>query len=206
MPDPKFLQHATAVNNPLAGQGITLPGELGYAAQSVPPETVTPGASQVGAAGTLFLRRMSLPGPMVVSTLAQIISVAGATLTANQNFAVLYDGAGQLIGITADQSVNWTGTGLNVMALTAPAGSPGLGIDTPYCYAGFWWNGTTSPLFARGGTADIALVNGQAAVPASQARAVSANSGLTTAATVPLTLGALTKIANTHGNLYWALT
>src|SRR5215831_7465701 len=184
MADPRFLGRNTGYV-PGGGNGWTLPAELGYIAQSVIPEMVVPGISTVGAAGSLFLRRMSLPGPIVVTDMSMIISV---------------------VGVSADQSANWVaGVGLNTTPLTAPAGSNGLGIDTPYCYCGYWYNGTTPPFWARGGTADIALVNAFPAAP--QARAVSANTGLTTAATVPtqLNLGTLTKIANTHGNIYYAL-
>src|SRR5215471_17442047 len=98
MADPRFLGRNTGYV-PGGGNGWTLPAELGYIAQSV-----VPGISTVGAAGTLFLRRMSLPGPIVVTDMSMIISVVGVTLTANQCFCGVWDGTGALVGLSADQS------------------------------------------------------------------------------------------------------
>jgi hypothetical protein len=80
------------------------------------------------------------------------------------------------------------------------------GIDTPYAYVGFWYNGTTGPFMVRCATADIALVNGLSAVTPQNARAVTANTGLTTAATVPLNLQAPTKNASTNGPFWCAVS
>jgi hypothetical protein len=188
----------------MAGTGIVLPSDLGFAAWSEPPgQVVISGAFPV-AAGNLTLRRFSMPGPSIITTAAIIVNTVGVTLTAAQCFAGVWDGNGVLIGLSADQSVNWTGLGLGNMALTP--GPSGPGVDTPYIYVGLWFNGTTPPFITRAATADVALINGLASVPASQARAVTMAGAFTTAATVPNQLSGLAKNVSLNAPFWCAVS
>lgn len=103
-------------------------------------------------AGVLMMSRVVLRAPATITNLVMNVGTAGVTLTAGQNFGALYDAAGVRQGITADQSANWTSTGLKTMPLTvpyvAPAGSYLIALLA---------NGTTPPSPNRG--SGIAAVN-----------------------------------------------
>lgn len=146
--------------------------------------------SAAGAAGTLNLVRVHVPVQSTITNIITFVSTAGATLTAGQCFAALFNAAGALIAITADQSTAWTSTGIKTMAL---AGGPYLQAAGDY-YVGLWYNGTTPPTLIRtssiGGSGTANPIN---IGLASNFRYATANTGLTTAA--PANLGALTASA-----------
>jgi hypothetical protein len=177
-----------------AGQG-PIPSDLGYSAWAHDPSTLIVGGT-AQAAGTLLLRRFSIPGVLSITSIVVNIDTAGTVLTAAQNFAGVWDQTGALIGMTADQAAAWAGTGQINMPLAANAAlalpGPPFIVDTPYIYVGTCWNGTTAPFFSRG-YANSSIFNGNPSLTAAQGRCVSANTGLTTIGTAPLTLGALTK-------------
>jgi hypothetical protein len=105
--------------------------------------------STIIATGTPFMSKVWVREPMTLSTLYASITTSGATLTAGQNFAGVYNAAGTRIALTADQTTPWgTTTGLQTMALTVPvAVTPGA------YYLTLLSNGTTAPNFARGAVA-----------------------------------------------------
>lgn len=202
MPDPRFLQHFTAA--PLAGSGLLVPSDLGFAAWSDPPQSMVTSGAGPAAAGTLALRRFSIPSAMAITNVHLDVGTAGVALTAAQCFAGVWDQNGVMVGLTADASGVLAGAGLLTLPLVAGAGVPGsFGVDTPYIYVGVWFNGTTSPFYARQNPVDTGMVNGLASVNALQARAVTANTGLTTIATAPLQLANITKNASLNAP-FWA--
>jgi hypothetical protein len=73
------------------------------------------------------------------------IEAAGATLTAGQCFVGLYNSSGTRLAVSADQSANWTSTGLKTIALTAPQT---LAVGS--YYVAILAVGTTPPQFAMG--------------------------------------------------------
>lgn len=137
--------------------------------------------------GRLELARVRVAGPLVTSILLSI-TVAGATLTAGQNFAALFTDAGALLGATVDQATNWQSTGLRTCALAAPQSvTPGS-----FVRVGLFSVGSTLPTLARG-TAAISGAALNAGMAAPTLRYSTADTGLTTA--MPATLGAQTAAA-----------
>lgn len=106
------------------------------------------------ATGVLNLTRIQVRAPVTITNVVASVAVAGVTLTAGQNFAALYDSAGNRVGVTADQTAAWGSAGNKTMALTVP-----------YLAAtGFYWvallsNGTTAPQFVRTPTSLSGLNN-----------------------------------------------
>lgn len=140
----------------------------------------------VPAAGTLHVTRMKLDSAALVSNIVLACVTAGVTLTSGQNFASLYSGAGVLLGSTASQHTAWQSTGLKTMALTAP-----VVVPAGYCYAAFYCNGSTLPLFCRGN--QTSAPGGNAGLSAPNLRSATCDTGLTTAP--PATLGTQTASA-----------
>ena len=170
------------------------PSELGFAAWTQDPATCSPNAGVAGVAGTLQLRRFSVAGIQQITNVFLSVITAAVGATASQCFAGVWDSTGRLIGLTADMSAAIGGTGLLQLPLVAGAGVPGPPyiVNTPFIYVGHWWNAATSgPQLSRSVINDDP--NGATGVPASQATSVTANTGLTTIATAPARLGALTK-------------
>lgn len=119
-------------------------------------------------------------------------TVAGSGLTAGQCFAALYNDAGALLGagaITGDQAANWASGGFKTCALSVAQGV------TPYAfYRVLWWaNGSTMPTLSRAVNSSSAILN--AGMTAPTLRYSSADTGLTTAASVPANIGAQTGTA-----------
>ena len=170
--------------------GKWAPDQLAYVAMAYDPLLCTT-QTALGANGTVYVTKLWVP----VGTITNIVCVvgtAGATLTANQCYAALYNDSKAFVDKTANQATAWTSTGLKTMALGGGAYS---NTTARYMYVVFWANGTTRPAFIRapGGNAAI---NG--ALSAANARWASANTGITT--TEPATLGTFTATAVP----YWA--
>lgn len=157
------------------------PATFGYLGWSFPPFA----ASNAVSAGTGILRGARIPlgpGQKTITNLCCGVGAAGATLTANENLGAIFDNAFNLLGITADQSTAWEGTGAFVMPL---ADGPITG-NWPWVYGAVLCNGTTAPKFDCGptqttlatGTADtahspfVAQSGGLTAIPQQFAAAV----------------------------------
>lgn len=161
--------------------------QLAYIAMNYDPLLCTT-QTALGTNGTVYVQKLWVP----VGTITNIVTVvgtAGATLTAGQCFAGLYDDSKASVRFTSDQSGTWNSTGLKTMALTSTYSN----TTARYMYVVLWANGTTRPAFTRapGGNAAI---NG--ALSAANARWASADTGRTT--TGPATLGAFTATANPY--------
>lgn len=141
--------------------------------------------------GLLNLVRVQLLGPLA-TTLHLHFTVGGGTLTANQNFAALFNSAGTLLSATAEQSAAWQSGGIKSMNL-AIAQPVTYGA---FYYVGFYAVGSTMPTVSRAVNSASAILNGGLSAP--NFRYATADSGLTTA--MPATFGVQTGTATA----YWA--
>lgn len=132
-------------------------------------------------AGTVFMNAVPIRRSMTLNAIAMQIITAGATLTAGQNFAAVYNAAGTQVAITADQSSNWTSTGYKSMAVTTPVVlTPGI------YYVALLANGTTPPQPARGNVVSGAWYNANLSNAA--LRTSSGGTGLTGLTALPATI------------------
>lgn len=127
------------------GHGNWRPVHNKLLAASCDPATAT--SLLAISAGFIWLNKIWVPDTITVANMHIGIQVAGASLTAGQNLAGLYDASGNLICKTADQATAWQSTGMKSMPLTAEAGQsltipggPGVWI-----YGALLANGTTAP-------------------------------------------------------------
>lgn len=122
----------------------------------IPPTAGTQGTASIS--GKVMLARLEWSKTQTVSTLWCAIHTAGATLTAGQNVAGLYTGAGVLIpgSTTPDQSTAWLTTGPCKMNLATPLSVPA--DPTGGIYVGLLTVGTT-PAFFRGTNAGTQYAN-----------------------------------------------
>lgn len=147
--------------------------------------------------GSVFLSRINVRYPLSVVNVTVSLGSAGLGLTANQNFAALFNSAGTRIGITADQSTNWsTGwTAANAAPAIPLVGNP-FSISTGFYWVAVLANGATTPTLARSGNGLTATINNGLVV--STARSATA---LTGQSTIPTTI---TPSSNTFNSLpYW---
>lgn len=144
------------------------------------------GGTILPTAGLLMLSRIKVNAAAVTGIMVNV-TAGGATLTAGQNLAALYNDAGAILGagaVTADQSTAWQSTGLKTMALNvAQAVVPGA-----WYRVALFANGTTLPTLGRASNLPADSIN--AGMVAPTLRYSTANTGLTTA--MPGSLGAQT--------------
>jgi hypothetical protein len=98
--------------------------------------------------GVVFAAKILLSATVSnVKNVVVTVNTPGATLTAGQNLAALYNSGGTQIGATtADQSSNWTTVGMKTMQVSAG----GVTVSPPFVVVALLANGTTAPAFARG--------------------------------------------------------
>jgi hypothetical protein len=133
-------------------------------------------------AGTVFFQNIFIP-PGLVTNIHVYVQVAGGTLTASQCLAGLFDVNKVLLSATASQHTAWQSAGPVVMALTSPQTVAGGMYKV-----GYFYNGTTGPIFAAQNTA-AGLMNYNLSAAQSKAGTTS-DTGRTT--TLPATLGTQT--------------
>lgn len=102
---------------------VPQPAGQGLLAWSADPATAAGGVTT--SAGAVYTVRVTLPAAAVVSKLWVVITAAGGTLTAGQNFLGLYSSAGTRLALTADQTTPFASTGILDAALTAPYSAAG---------------------------------------------------------------------------------
>ncbi|MFG2696218.1 glycosyl hydrolase family 28-related protein [Kitasatospora sp. NPDC048407] len=132
------------------------PADQGLLTWAFDPSSL--GSTGVPTPGTIQLVRVLLRTPQQVSAALVAVTGAGAGLTAGQNLVGLYGADGSLLASSADQSADWTGTGLKTVPLTRTAGVPAV------LPAGSYWvalltNGATSPGFGRGSFLSTTAIN-----------------------------------------------
>lgn len=117
--------------------GHWLPSDQGMVAWNYDPSEAA--NTQLLVSGTVYHIGLMIRAATTFSNVIVPVSTAGATLTAGQNLAGLYDSAGNRVATSADQSGNWTTPGVKTVPMVgAPiALSPGL------YYVAILSNGTT---------------------------------------------------------------
>lgn len=132
------------------------PATFGYLGWAYPP--IAASGVVAGTGGVIRISRIPLaPGPKTITNLVTAVGTAGGTLTANQNLGAVFDNAGNLLEVTADQSTAWTSSGTVTMALN---NGPVTGY-WPWVYGALLANGTTIPKF-DGGISQTSALNGNA--------------------------------------------
>ena len=169
------------LSNPLVRPDFT-PADHGLVGWTYDPVSIST-TSIVPSAGVLNVVKIKVPQPALISGIRMILGVVGATLTAGQNFAMVFDPSNSQVGVTADQSSAWaSGTGDKDMPLVTP-----VPVTGPFVYVGFYANGSTLPTWRlSGGT----IAGGNTNLATAASRFGTANTGLTT--TPPATLGTIT--------------
>lgn len=176
-----------------AALALQLPADNGQLAWTFDAGVMAAAGTIMPTAGRLEFVAIKLAAPASVTNIVMYVTVAGATLTANRNFAALFRPSGTLVAQTADQSTAWTTTTTKTMAL---AGGPFTLAAGTY-RVGFWYTGTTAPTFLRASAfGSSQLSNLGLSTP--NLRAGFADTGLTT--TAPATMGAQTG----DSTLWWA--
>lgn len=155
---------------PVGDATLWLPSDYGYQTWTADPAGAVNNSTLT--VGRLYLCKVKLPVAATISNLVVFIATLGTSLTSGQNFVGLFDAAGTLVGVTADQTTAWGATGAIVGALTSPyAAAPGS------YYVALLSNGTTSPAFARSTSSTAQVHNGS--VSAAAYRWGTTGSGLT---------------------------
>lgn len=176
------------------------PPDAGLLLSSIDPALAAGGILLGG--GVIYLTRIKAFEPVKATNLRCRVTVAGATLTAGQNLAGVYDMNGLLVAKTADLSGSWNSTGFKSHALTAESGRTldlqgGPGI---YYWAALLSVGTTKPTFAaQASGSDIADVgNSVGLVNASKIRAgyesVGSRTSLVSLASLSINYGSMNSI------------
>lgn len=166
-------------------------GSLGFGATNFDP-----GISQAGTvlvSGTVYMIRIDLTTALTLTSVTIGVVTAGATLTAAQNLAGIYDAAGNRVAVSADQSASWVTNGEKIIPMVASyAAAAGT------YYLALLSNGTTpiSPLRGLSFAALTSLINhGTTAATARW------TSGPTAQTTLPATI---TMASRTPlGNAFW---
>lgn len=172
-----------AVTSYVVAPALFGPEDQGLKAMAYPSEIGSTTSTPLTPAGTLFVVRLRVRRPILVTNIELPILTQGATLTSGQCKACLFDAAGTLVGSTADQATAWQTTGAKTMALV---GGP-FTVQPGVVAVGFWYNGTTGPAPYR--TISGSIMNSMG-LAAAASRFGTANTGLTT--TAPGTLGTVT--------------
>ncbi|MGW4493770.1 hypothetical protein [Streptomyces sp. NPDC004376] len=168
---------------------VWTPSDHGLTAWSFDPAACTTTGTTLSS-GYIYLIEIILRQAATVAKLNVLLGAAGASLTANQCLAGLYDTGGVRRGVTADQSSVWTSAGSKSMSLTSSyAAAAGK------YYVALLCNGTTSPTFACGSTLGASFTPGNANLAAGSYRFCRSASGQTSLPT-SITLSGYTPDAN----------
>ncbi len=99
-------------NGPLTNE------DYNFAAYNLNPRDID-GIGMQASSGMLYLSRIELSCPVNVFQMFVAVSSGGMNLTAGQSLAGIYDGAGNLLAQTADQSAAWQAAGVYGMPIPA---------------------------------------------------------------------------------------
>jgi hypothetical protein len=171
----------------------SVPADYGLITWAFDPAIGNTTNTALTTAGTMYVVKLHLPVAQNITNIVYHVVGAGSVLTSSQCFAALYQ-AGSKLGITGDQSTNFGSAGYYSAAITGGAVAAAAGD----VYVGFWFNGTTGPALLRGTSGGSGAVN--LGLAAASSRFGTANTGLTTAGTVPSSLGTVAALTTA----YWA--
>ena len=119
-------------------------------------DPVTFGGGNTSTAGTIYMGKVYIGAPTSITNICMYLSTPTAG-TAGQNFAGLYDGSGTQLGVTADQTANWTsGIGFRTMPL---AGGP-VSLNAGFYYVAHVSNSAGTMGFGR--ASNLATFSGNA--------------------------------------------
>lgn len=134
--------------------GGWLPSDHNLVAWTMDPSEAA--NSQVLTSGTLYTMGLWVRSATSFSNIIFGASGAGVTLTAGQNLIGLYDSAGNRVAVSADQSGNWTSTGIKTTAMT---GAP-IALSAGLYYVAILSNGTTPvAVFRESNQASANIIN-----------------------------------------------
>lgn len=167
--------------------GVPTPAASGLSAWAGDPTLV--GSSTIAVSGTLYLVKLANLPADTVTKLYWGVATAGATATAGQNWAGLYDSSGARLVQTGIDSDAGAGTGLKTTTLTGTALSAGS-----FVWGALLFNCTTPPTISRSVTGAAAVAIANAGLATSALRFAVGGTGLTTLPS-SLTLGSLTAAA-----------
>lgn len=141
--------------------------------------------------GTLEGQAIQIRQQVTISEFFCYIEAAGSALTTNHCYGVIYNSAGTLLGYTADQSSNWTSTGLNgsagsAVSLTA-AFSGALTLSPGKYWLGAYYGGSACTFLRSLSGIGPALSNIGQTGSAARSAQLSASAGTTPPGTVTFT-------------------
>lgn len=173
-----------------------VPNDHGLLAWSFDPACSSANGTQISV-GYIYLIEVVLRQAATITKSNLVIGVAGATLTANQNFFGLYDSAGNRVALSADMSTTWNSAGNKTVNFASSyAAAAGR------YYLALLFNGTTSPYFACGSTFGATFTPGNANLSAGSYRFARSAANGNTSLPSTITLSGYTPDAN---NLYGAV-
>ncbi|MFE4651523.1 hypothetical protein [Streptomyces sp. NPDC056707] len=117
------------------------PADQGMKAWSFDPSVAGFSSAPVG--GSVYLIRVKLRQASTISKVVLMTVSAGSGLTANQNYAGLYNASGTRVGVTANQSTAWAAAN-NTLSMALTASYSAAAGDY---YVAFVSNGSTRPGF-----------------------------------------------------------
>ena len=180
----------SATYTTVAGYGnVWTPNDQGLIAWSFDPACCTTTGTTLSA-GFIYLIEIVLRQAATIAKINGVIGTAGATLTANQCLAGLYDTTGTRRGVTGDMSTTWNSAGNKAMSLTSS-----YSAAAGKYYLALLFNGTTSPTFAAGSTLGATFTPGNANLSAGSYRFCRSAAGQTSLPT-SITLSGYTPDAN----------
>ncbi|MFI9244160.1 hypothetical protein ACIGXF_16580 [Streptomyces sp. NPDC053086] len=168
---------------------VWTPADQGLITWSFDPAACTATGTTLSA-GFIYLIEIVLRQAATIAKINAVIGTAGATLTANQCLAGLYDTTGTRRGVTGDMSTTWNSAGNKAMSLTSS-----YSAAAGRYYLALLFNGTTSPTFACGSTLGATFTPGNANLAAGSYRFCRSASGQTSLPT-SITLSGYTPDAN----------
>lgn len=170
------------------------PADNNLLAWAYDPILVTTGTI-FAAAGTLYMIKIHSPSAISATNIFLYLQTSGATLTASQCYAGIYQN-GNLLGTSADLSGSVSPGFASAAGLkTIPIVAGPIAVAAGDFYIAFYANGTTLPTLGRAGS--FPTLN-NVGLTAGSYRTASANTGLTTA--LPGTMGTQTSL----NVAYWA--
>jgi hypothetical protein len=128
--------------------GPTAPDVGTLAGWTIDPSNAT-GTAQITTAGRISGCDILVPVAKPIGRAWFNVMTAGASPVVGQNFAALFDDAGNFLDISDDQSTKWYTSGATGPQAAVWAGGA---VQRPagWYRVGFFYNATTAPFFARG--------------------------------------------------------
>lgn len=164
------------------------PRDYGLLAAPYDPMLMTTSAALTS--GAQHFIKVWIPRTITATNIMFSVATIGATLTAGANNLAVYNSAGTRLAATADQTTNYTATGVKTVPFTAPVvipGGPGV-----FVWLAVKSTGTTPVSLHR---ATVVQSNAAAAFNLTPANLRFATNGTVTTALLPATITPASNIA-----------